>query len=151
MQDRLRRRILIENVSSYVSFRASEMPELDFVAALANATGCAVLLDVNNIHVNAHNHGFDAAQALDAMPDCDVAEIHLAGHSIADDVLVDDHGSRVAPAVWSLYERAIARFGAVPTLIEWDTDVPALAVLVDEADCARRRLAAVRTPVLADG
>ncbi len=151
VQDRLRRRILIENVSSYVAFRASEMPELEFVAALAGRTGCAVLLDVNNVYVNARNHGFDAERAVDAMPDCDVAEIHLAGHSVGDDVLIDDHGSRVAPAVWSLYERAIARFGPVPTLIEWDTDVPPLSVLIEEAEAARARLAVQRAPMLADG
>jgi len=150
VQDRLRRRILIENVSSYVAFRASEMQELEFVATLARRTGCAVLLDVNNLYVNARNHGFDAERALDAMPDCDVGEIHLAGHFAGDDVLVDDHGSRVAPAVWSLYERALKRFGPVPTLIEWDTDIPPLAVLIDEADSARRRLERVRAPACAD-
>jgi uncharacterized protein (UPF0276 family) len=150
VQDRLRRPIAIENVSSYVAFRASEMAELEFVAALARRTGCAVLLDVNNLYVNARNHGFDAERALDAMPDCDVAEIHLAGHLVGDDVLVDDHGSRVAPAVWSLYERALVRFGAVPTLIEWDTDIPPLSVLVDEADSARRRLECVCATALAD-
>ncbi len=150
VQDRLRRRILIENVSTYVAFRASEMPELEFVAELARRTGCAVLLDVNNLYVNARNHGFDAERALDTMPDCDVAEIHLAGHLVGDDVLVDDHGSRVAPVVWSLYERALQRFGPVPTLIEWDTDIPPLSVLVDEADSARRRLERACAPALAD-
>ncbi len=153
VQERLRRPILIENVSSYVSFRASEMPELEFVATLARETGCGVLLDVNNIYVSARNHGFDAGRALDAMPDCAIGEIHLAGHLVGDDVLVDDHGSRVAPAVWSLYERALARFGPVPTLIEWDTDIPPLSVLVEEADGARSRLATVRAssaPAFAD-
>jgi uncharacterized protein (UPF0276 family) len=151
VQDRLRRPILVENVSSYVAFRASEMPELEFVAELARRTGCGVLLDVNNIYVNARNHGYDAERALEAMPDCAVGEIHLAGHLVGDDVLVDDHGSRVAPAVWSLYECALARFGVLPTLIEWDTDIPPLAVLVDEADSARRRLARASAAALADG
>jgi uncharacterized protein (UPF0276 family) len=150
VQDRLRRPILIENVSSYVAFRASEMPELEFVAELARRTGCCVLLDVNNIYVNSRNHGYDAESALATMPDCAVREIHLAGHLVGDDVLVDDHGSRVAAPVWSLYERALARFGPVATLIEWDTDIPPLPVLVDEADSARSRLAHVRRATFAD-
>lgn len=140
VQERLRRRILVENVSSYVAFAADEMPELEFLAALARRTGCGVLLDVNNLHVNAVNHGFDAAGALDALPPECIGEIHLAGHLRVDGTLVDDHGSRVAPPVWELYEHALARIGAVPTLIEWDTDVPALPVLLDEADAARSRL-----------
>ena len=97
-------------------------------------------LDVNNLHVNAVNHGFDARAALAALPPECIGEIHLAGHARVDDTLVDDHGSRVAPAVWSLYEYVLVEAGAVPTLVEWDTDVPALAVLIDEADAARRRL-----------
>jgi len=140
VQERLRRRILIENVSSYVAFAADEMPELEFLAALARRTGCGLLLDVNNLHVNAVNHGFDARAALAAVPPECVAEIHLAGHVRVDDTLIDDHGSPVAPAVWSLYEHALAEIGAVPTLLEWDTDVPALAVLIGEADAARSRL-----------
>jgi len=140
VQERLRRRILIENVSSYVAFAADEMPELEFLAALARRTGCGLLLDVNNLHVNAVNHGFDARAALAAVPPECVAEIHLAGHVRVDDTLIDDHGSPVAPAVWSLYEHALAEIGAVPTLLEWDTDVPALAVLIGEADAALSRL-----------
>jgi uncharacterized protein (UPF0276 family) len=141
VQERLRRRILVENVSSYVAFAADEMPELEFLAALARRTGCGVLLDVNNLYVNATNHGYDAAAALAALPTECVGEIHLAGHLRVDDTLVDDHGSRVAAPVWALYEHALAQVGAVPTLIEWDTDVPALPVLLGEADAARRRLA----------
>ena len=140
VQERLRRRILVENVSSYVAFAADEMPELEFLAALSRRTGCGVLLDVNNLHVNAVNHGFDARAALAALPPECIGEIHLAGHARVDDTLVDDHGSRVAPAVWSLYEHVLVETGAVPTLVEWDTDVPALPVLIDEADAARCRL-----------
>ena len=140
VQERLRHRILVENVSSYVAFAADEMPELEFLAALARRTGCGVLLDVNNLYVNAMNLGFDAVAALAALPAECVGEIHLAGHLRVDDTLVDDHGSRVAPPVWSLYEHALGQIGAVPTLVEWDTDVPALPVLVAEADAARRRL-----------
>jgi hypothetical protein len=140
VQERLRRRILVENVSSYVAFAADEMPELEFLATLSRRTGCGVLLDVNNLYVNAVNHGFDASAALAALPPECIGEIHLAGHLRVDGTLIDDHGSRVAPAVWSLYEKALAQLGAVPTLVEWDTGVPALAVLLDEADAARRRL-----------
>jgi uncharacterized protein (UPF0276 family) len=140
-QDALRRAILVENVSAYVTFAGDEYDELDFLARLARATGCGVLLDVNNLHVNAVNHGFDATAALASMPEAAVGEIHLAGHLVIPDGLVDDHGSRVAAPVWTLYEAALARFGAVPTLVEWDTDIPELAVLVAEADAARARMA----------
>jgi uncharacterized protein (UPF0276 family) len=140
VQERLRRRILVENVSSYVAFAADEMPELEFLAALARRTGCGVLLDVNNLYVNSVNHGFDAEAALAALPPECVGEIHLAGHLRVDDALVDDHGSRVSAPVWALYEHALRQLGAIPTLVEWDTDVPALPVLVAEADAARRRL-----------
>jgi uncharacterized protein (UPF0276 family) len=143
VQDRLKRRILVENVSSYVTFVADEMPELEFVAAVARASGCSILFDVNNLYVNSVNHGFDPVQAMDALPGELIGEIHLAGHLVTDDTLVDDHGSRVAPAVWKLYDEAIARFGNVPTLIEWDTDVPELAVLLAEAEAARARMEAV--------
>jgi len=144
IQDALSRPILVENVSSYLAFAASAIPELEFLDAVARSTGCGVLLDVNNLHVNAVNHGFDAAAALDALAAGSVGEIHLAGHLVTDDFLIDDHGSRVAPAVWALYDRALARFGAAPTLIEWDTDVPPLSVLLDEAGIATRRLARLR-------
>ncbi len=138
VQDILRRRILIENVSSYLQFRASEMSEFDFLAALATRSGCAILLDVNNVFVNSVNHGFDPGQALLAIPKEAVGEIHLAGHSTAGELLIDDHGSRVAPQVWDLYETAFRRFGPVPTLIEWDTAIPPLNVLLDEAALAAR-------------
>jgi uncharacterized protein (UPF0276 family) len=140
-QEALRRTILVENVASYVRFAESEMDELAFLAELASRTGCGVLLDLNNLYVNAVNHGFDATAALDAMPSVDVGEIHLAGHLVTDDGLVDDHGSRVAAPVWALYEHALARFGPVPTLVEWDTDVPPLPMLLAEADAARERMA----------
>jgi len=139
-QDALRRTILVENVSAYVAFAGDEYGELDFLAQLAWRSGCGVLLDVNNLHVNAANHGFDAAAALAAMPQAAVGEVHLAGHLATDDGLVDDHGSRVAAPVWALYDQALARFGAVPTIVEWDTDVPDLAVLLGEADAARERI-----------
>jgi uncharacterized protein (UPF0276 family) len=140
VQQALKRPLLVENVSSYVAFAASEMTEFDFLVELARATGCGVVFDVNNLYVNAFNHGFDAAAALARFPREIVQEIHLAGHLVTDDALVDDHGSRVTLEVWTLYEQAIGRFGTVPTLIEWDTDVPPLSVLLDEADAARCRM-----------
>jgi len=140
VQDALRRPLLVENVSSYVAYAANEMTELEFLAEVARGTGCHVLFDVNNLFVNAANHRFDASAALHAFPRDAVREIHLAGHLADGDMLIDDHGSRVAPAVWSLYGEALAHFGSVPTLIEWDTDVPPLPVLLDEADTARRML-----------
>ena len=133
VQTRLRRRILIENVSSYVQWRDSVMTESEFLAALVERAGCGLLLDVNNIYVNACNHGFDAAAAIDAIPPGSVHEIHLAGHLASGDLLIDDHGSTVAPAVWALYEHTLRRFGEVPTLIEWDTGIPPLATLLGEA------------------
>ncbi len=142
VQETLRRRVLIENVSSYLQFRASELSEFAFLAELSRRSGCAILLDVNNMFVNAVNHGFDPVEALLEIPAQAVAEIHLAGHSADGDVLIDDHGSRVAAPVWSLYEAACRRFGPVATLIEWDTSIPALDVLLDEAALAARVLQA---------
>jgi uncharacterized protein (UPF0276 family) len=136
-QDFLGRRILIENVSSYLQFDCSRMPEWEFVSAVAAESGCGILLDLNNIYVAAHNHGFDAQRYLDAMDPRAVLEIHLAGHSAVEfegqELLIDTHGTPVCDAVWNLYRAALRRFGGVPTLIEWDTDIPALEVLAAEA------------------
>ncbi len=142
LQERLGREIAIENISSYLTFADSSIPEWDFVAALARRTGCQVLLDVNNIYVNATNHGFDADIYVAAIPPDAVAEIHLAGFEEADGCLIDTHGTPVAPDVWALYARTIARLGSRPTLIEWDTDIPAFAVLQREAATAERVLEA---------
>ena len=138
VQETLRLRILIENVSSYLQFRASEIPEFAFLAELAKRSGCAILLDVNNLFVNSVNHVFDPIKALCEIPPKAVGEIHLAGHSAAGELLIDDHGSRVVPQVWRLYEVACRRLGPVPTLIEWDTAIPPLDVLLDEAAMAAR-------------
>jgi uncharacterized protein (UPF0276 family) len=137
LQETLGRTLLVENVSSYVGFAEATIPEWEFVAAVARRTGCKLLLDVNNIHVNAVNHGFDPDAYLAAIPRDAVAEIHLAGFDATGPCLIDTHGARVAPAVWALYERAIARFGPRPTLIEWDLDIPAFAVLQGEAAIAQ--------------
>jgi uncharacterized protein (UPF0276 family) len=109
------------------------MSEWDFVAAVARRTGCKLLFDVNNIYVNAVNHGFDANAYLAAIPGDAVGEIHLAGFDASGECLIDTHGTRVAPPVWALYRASVARFGPKPTLIEWDTDIPPLEILLDEA------------------
>ncbi|EIN03210.1 hypothetical protein WQE_00070 [Paraburkholderia hospita] len=137
LQDALGRPILLENVSAYTRFRTDQYGETGFLAELARRTGCGVLLDINNLYVNQCNHGEDAIAAIDALPSRLVGEIHLAGHSVTDIGLIDDHGSRVTPDVWRLYEYALQRFGNVPTLVEWDTNLPPLAELVNEAEEAR--------------
>jgi uncharacterized protein (UPF0276 family) len=137
VQETLGRRLLVENPSSYLRFRHSTIDETAFLGELVRLTGCGLLLDVNNIFVTAFNLGLDAAAYIGALPGAAVREIHLAGHSRSDadgrTILIDDHGSPVADPVWDLYARALRRFGPVPTLIEWDTDVPDLPVLVGEA------------------
>jgi len=142
LQERLGREVAIENVSSYLTFADSTISEWDFVAGLAERTGCKLLLDVNNIYVNAKNHGFDPDAYVAAIPPDAVAEIHLAGFEEADGCLIDTHGAPVAPDVWALYARTIGRLGSRPTLIEWDTDIPAFAVLQREAATAERVLEA---------
>jgi uncharacterized protein (UPF0276 family) len=142
VQDCLGRQIAVENVSSYFAFAEATIPEWEFVAAVARRTGCRLLLDVNNIYVNAVNHGFSADAYLMAIPPDAVAEIHLAGFDASGPCLIDTHGTRVAPDVWALYRRAIARFGPRPTLLEWDLDLPAFAVLEEEAASAQAILAA---------
>jgi uncharacterized protein len=134
-QETLGRRLLIENPSSYLRFRHSTIPETEFLTETARRTGCGILCDVNNIYVSANNFRFDPVAYLDSLPADVIGEIHLAGHHAAEDadILIDDHGSRVAPPVWELYTAALKRFGPVPTLIEWDTNLPALDVLLDEA------------------
>lgn len=151
VQSLLGRRLLLENVSSYLEYSASEMAEWDFLAELVRASGCALLLDVNNVHVSAMNHGFDARRYLAALPAQAVAQYHLAGH-VANPVLLDDgrpgellidtHSRPVNDAVWALYEQALARFGPRPTIVEWDAELPPLQGLLDEAARAQRRLQA---------
>jgi len=137
VQEALGRRILVENISSYLQFTGSSMSEWEFLAALARLSGCGILLDVNNIFVSASNHGFDPLRYLQGIPRESVEEMHLAGFTRKrfDDgeILIDTHNDFVAPDVWRLYEAAIARFGATPTLIEWDSNLPPLQALLDEA------------------
>ena len=147
LQDFLKRPILVENVSSYLEFIDSTIPEWEFVREVASRAGCRILLDVNNIYVNAVNHDFDALTYLDAIAPGSVGEIHLAGFQDTGELLIDTHGTAVCDEVWALYQYAIARFGQVPTLVEWDTDIPALEVLLAESDKANRILAAHRPEV----
>ena len=139
-QEFLGRQILVENVSSYLQFSDSTIPEWEFVCAVAERTGCGLLLDINNIYVSAVNHGFDALRYLDAIPAHAVREIHLAGFDSNGMCLIDTHGNPVAGPVWNLYGEALTRLGAVPTLIEWDTDLPPLALLLQEAGKAQEIL-----------
>ncbi|MGD9868417.1 MAG: DUF692 domain-containing protein [Hyphomicrobiales bacterium] len=138
MQETLGRRMLLENPSTYLAFEASEMDELAFLSEIAERTGCGLLLDVNNVQVSAVNNGFDPRDYLDRFPLHLAGEIHLGGHDedegeAGEPLLIDSHGAPVADPVWALYARVVARAGAVPTLIEWDNDVPGWEKLFAEA------------------
>jgi uncharacterized protein (UPF0276 family) len=148
VQERLGRRILIENPSSYVQFEHSSIPEWEFLSAVAQRTDCGILCDVNNIYVSAGNHGWSARTYLRALPADRIAELHLAGHSmrVLDDgcvLRVDDHGSRVSSEVWDLYREALRLYGPKPTLIEWDTDIPPLETLLGEASHAQHLIESI--------
>ncbi|MFZ6847814.1 DUF692 domain-containing protein [Undibacterium sp. RuRC25W] len=142
LQHYLRRQVLIENVSTYVRFVDDTMSEAEFLQQLARRTGCGVLLDVNNLYVNQVNHGEDALAALRGFASLSVGtvgEIHLAGYLETPECLVDNHGSRVSPPVWQLFSDACALFGTnIPVLVEWDTDIPPLPLLLDEVETVRR-------------
>jgi uncharacterized protein (UPF0276 family) len=148
-QEALGRKILVENPSVYLRFRHSPISEPEFLCELARRTGCGILLDVNNIYVSCRNFEEDPLAYLDAFSMDAVGEIHLAGHSMNDvdgrTILIDDHGSRVAEPVWQLYARALERCGPTPTLVEWDTNLPDLAVLLEEAVTAQRCLDATHS------
>lgn len=140
VQERLGRQLLIENLSSYLSFSSSEMNEGEFLAELSRRTGCAILLDINNLYVNSRNLGVDAKSYIQKMPADSVSEYHLAGHSVHDGCLVDTHSAKVCAGVWDLYRFALQKIGSRPTLIEWDNDIPELSVLLDEAKQAQKYL-----------
>jgi uncharacterized protein (UPF0276 family) len=141
LQDALGRQVSIENPSCYLGFMHSTMSEPEFLSELARRSGCGLLLDANNIHVTAHNLRLDPRDWL-ALPADAITQYHLAGHAVNDadgePILIDDHGSRVGDAVWMLFDEMVRCFGPRPTLIEWDTDIPALSVLLDEAERAER-------------
>jgi uncharacterized protein (UPF0276 family) len=138
VQERLGRRILLENPSSYVAFAHSTMAEHEFLAELARRADCLLLLDVNNVYVSAHNHGFDASRYLAGLPAERIGQIHLAGHSQLGELLLDTHDHEVPDGVWALYGEAVRRFGRRATLIEWDAEVPPLDRLVEETRRAAR-------------
>jgi uncharacterized protein (UPF0276 family) len=143
VQEILERTILIENVSSYLEFTCSRLSEWEFLGAVAEEADCAILLDINNIFVNAFNHGFDSECYIDRVPIERVVQFHLAGHSDHGTYLLDTHDHPIRPEVWKLYEHAVGRFGSVPTLIEWDDDIPEFEVLLATTNEARRRCEAV--------
>ncbi len=140
IQEFLGRQILIENLSSYLEFTHSTIPEWDFLIEVARRSGCGILLDINNMYVNACNHGFAAETYLAAIPAALVGELHLAGFDCSGGLLIDTHGKPVSAEVWGLYRRALDHLGTKPTLVEWDTDIPELSVLLDEACTAQRIL-----------
>ena len=137
VQEVLGRRILLENVSSYLEFRASELTEWEFLAEVARRADCGILLDVNNVYVSARNHGFDAKTYLDAIPVERVGQFHLAGHQDRGHLVIDTHEGQVCDAVWDLYRHSVKRFGDVSCLIEWDEGVPELEVLLAESAKAK--------------
>lgn len=150
VQDFLSRPILIENVSSYVTFLESQMTEWTFIKEIAARSGCYILLDVNNIYVSSVNHGFNPINYLDAMPKDSVAQIHLAGHTHDGDYIIDTHDMPVTPEVWSLYAKAIERFGWVSTMVERDENIPPLKALLDELNHAKiiaEQVMGVRSPL----
>lgn len=149
VQDRLKRPILVENPSTYLQFEHSTIPEGEFLAAMAARTGCGLICDLNNIAVSTANHGWDPLAYLRALPAAAIGEFHLAGHSVQEVapgqlLRLDTHDRPVDPAVWTLFETALAAIGPRPTLIEWDADVPPLDTLLDEAARAERRLRTAR-------
>lgn len=146
VQDRLGRPLLIENPSSYFQYHSSEIEEADFLSKLSQESGADILLDINNIYVSCCNHGWDTQRYLEAIPRGKVKEIHLAGHIRQGSLRIDDHGSTVCSEVWDLYRKSIALFGPVQTLIEWDTNVPSLDILLSEASKAQDILDSVRVP-----
>jgi len=150
VQETLGRRMLLENPSTYVAFADASMSEVEFLHEVVRRTGCGLLLDVNNVYVQSVNHGFDAMALIDEFPVEHVGEMHLGGHAADSDedgspLLIDDHGREVADPVWALYAQALSRAGALPTLIEWDNDVPAWDVLFAEAKRADAAIAGRRT------
>lgn len=143
VQEFLGRQILIENVSSYLSYADSEMTEWDFLNEIATQADCHLLLDINNVYVNAINHEFDPNDYIDSVLPERVKQFHLAGFTDKGTHLLDTHSAPVYDKVWTLYEHALQKFGAVPTLIEWDLEIPEFPVLMQEADKAKQRMAKV--------
>ncbi len=150
VQDILGRRIVMENVSSYMSFGESRLSEWEFLGAVAEMADCGILLDINNIYVSAFNHRFDAERYIEAIDPQRVVQFHLAGHSDHGKYLLDTHDHPVCDGVWDLYRNAVRRFGMVPTLIEWDDNIPEFPVLAEAADQARLQMNAALGPQAAN-
>ncbi|HRD65789.1 MAG TPA: DUF692 domain-containing protein [Candidatus Competibacter sp.] len=150
-QEALGRRLLVENPSTYLQFREADWDEAGFLAELVRRTGCGLLLDVNNLYVSAANHGDDPLTPLDRLPLAAVEEIHIAGHARvttpAGELLIDDHGSAVAEPVWVLLAATLARTGPKPVLVEWDTNIPELPILLGEAERAEASLRETRDAI----
>jgi uncharacterized protein (UPF0276 family) len=137
VQNYMGRKMLIENVSSYVSFKESTMTEWDFISDIAKRSGCGILLDINNIYVNAFNHGFNALDYLEGVPAQYVSQFHLAGHTNNGTYLVDTHSAKMLDATWDLYRLALQKFKHVPTMVEWDAEIPTFDVLLSEINRAK--------------
>jgi len=154
VQSFLKRQLVIENVSAYLSFKHSEMTEWQFLTEITKKTGCDLLLDINNVFVSSINQGFDAMTFLNGVPAKHVRQLHLAGHSSAGDILIDTHDGPVCEAVWDLYAKALQLWGHRPTLIEWDANIPEFSVLMNEATLAqsilRRQLHTIRPTTMAN-
>jgi uncharacterized protein (UPF0276 family) len=146
VQDFLGQRILLENVSSYLTYQHSTISEWEFLRAVAQQADCLILLDINNIHVSAHNHSFDPLTYLDAMPTDRIQQIHLAGHLNKGDYSIDTHDHEIIDSVWELYAESVRRFGHISTMIERDDDIPPLATLLSELQKAREISSSVLTP-----
>ncbi len=146
VQDFLGRRILVENVSTYLEFTHSTMPEWEYLSAIADGADCGILLDVNNIYVSSFNHDFDPADYLRQISPDHVGQFHLSGHSNMGTHIIDTHDHAIIDAVWDLYEQAIARFGAVSTLIEWDDHIPPFEQLLEEVERAKLRFTKIFGP-----
>lgn len=145
IQDTLKRQILVENPSTYLAFKHSEITEAEFMAQVAKQSGCGILLDINNLYVSEHNHGTDIDAYFESLPQDAIGEMHLAGHSEchtknSQKILIDDHGSHVIEPVWQRYQQAIATIGSTPTLIEWDTNIPSFEALYAEGQKAQQYL-----------
>lgn len=147
-QDFLGRRILIENVSSYLTYKTSEMTEWEFLKEIVERADCYILLDINNIYVSAFNHGFNPQEYLQAVPKERVCQFHLAGHSDCGNYLIDTHDHPIIDPVWKLYEEALKRFGQISTMIERDDHIPPLEELLNELDRVREIAAEIRHPIL---
>jgi len=148
VQDRLGQRILVENISTYVQYELDELDELDFVVEVLERADCDLLLDVNNVVVNAYNHRFDPHAFIRALPASRIKQLHISGHAELPTHRFDDHQGPIPPSTWDVFDTTVATFGEVPTLVEWDRDVPELPVLVAEAEAARQRARSLLAPSL---